>query len=95
MTNKRAMELLMIEMACVKWASGMEYDLENQEWTETGHVCNRDCANCVLVQDSKELLEMYSFVVTKVTEEIHEEERVQNREWRDWQRNCDPRHPVF
>ena len=94
MTNKRAMELLMIEMACVKWASGMEYDLDKQDWIETGHCCNRDCANCVLVQDSRELLDMYSFVVTKMTEEINEEEKAKNRPLKDWQRNCDPHQPM-
>ena len=94
MTNRRAMELLMIEMACVKAGSGMEYDLEKQDWTETGHVCNRDCANCVLVQDSRELLEMYSYVVCKMTEEINEEERLRHAELKDWQRNCDPRQPM-
>lgn len=94
MTNKRAMELLMIEMACVKWGSGMEYDLDKQDWIETGHVCDRDCANCVLVQDSKELLEMYSFMVCKMTEEVHEEETAGRQGIKDWQRNCDPRQPM-
>lgn len=94
MTNRRAMELLMIEMACVKWGSGMEYDLNKQKWTETGHKCDRDCTNCVLVQDSKELLNMYSYVVAKIEEEIHEEERANNKELRKWQKECDPRQPM-
>lgn len=94
MTNRRAMELLMIEMACVKRASGMEYDLNKQDWIDTGHVCNRDCANCALVQDSKELLDMYGFMISKITEEINEEERIGHQILKDWQRNCDPRQPM-
>ena len=94
MTNRRAMELLMIEMACVKWGSGMEYDLDKQDWVETGHECDRDCANCVLVQDSRELLEMYSFMVSKISEEVNREESVRHQGLRDWQRNCDPHQPM-
>ena len=94
MTNRRAMELLMIEMACVKKGSGMEYDLSKQDWTETGHCCNRDCANCVLVQDSRELLEMYNYVICKMTEEINQEEMAKRREAKEWQRNCDPYQPM-
>lgn len=48
MTKDRAFELLKIEHECV---------VRN----ENG--CNRDCANCDLVQDTDELLEMYEFVL--------------------------------
>lgn len=48
MTKDRALELLKIEHECV---------LRN----ENG--CDRNCANCDLVQDTDELLEMYEFVL--------------------------------
>lgn len=48
MTKDRALELLKIEHECV---------LRN----ENG--CDRDCANCDLVQETDELLEMYKFVI--------------------------------
>lgn len=48
MTKDRALELLKIERECV---------LRN----ENG--CDRNCANCDLVQDTDELLEMYEFVL--------------------------------
>lgn len=100
MTNQRAMELLMIERACVRRASGMEYiqvNLGNDQWYE-GYArimneCDRKCESCVLVQDSKELLEMYDYVIKMMTEEICEEE-AKPTELRDWQRNCDPRQPL-
>ena len=47
MTAERAIELLKIERECVKRAD----------------TCGRDCANCKLVQDDKELIAMYDFVI--------------------------------
>ena len=92
MTNQRALELLMIERTCVRMGSGMDYDLLKRGYVKTSSECNRDCANCVLVQDSKELLEMYDFVISKMINETENEETA--KEWRDWQRNCDPRQPL-
>ena len=47
MTTERAIELLEIEKECVK----------------RGNTCGRDCANCELVQEDIELIEMYKFVI--------------------------------
>lgn len=47
MTIERSIELLKIERECVKRAN----------------TCGRDCANCKLVQDDKELITMYNFVI--------------------------------
>ena len=99
MTNKRAMELLMIERACVRRASGMECMCGLSEdgcaqwagYEKTEEECNRDCANCELVQDSKELLEMYDFVIRKMIEETEKEEEGKTIHLKDWQWNCDPR----
>jgi len=52
MTYKRALQLLEIERECVS----------------RGYTCDRDCANCELVQDTGELLEMYSWVMKKLHE---------------------------
>lgn len=97
MTMRRAMELLMIERACVRKGSGMEWtwvpgDDGYSQWEGYRKVheeCNRDCANCVLVQDAAELLEMYDKVIQVMIEETEKEES-KSEEWRDWQRNCDP-----
>lgn len=101
MTKRRAMELLCIERACVRKGSGMEYQMViDEDYTDkSGYVqvsegCDRNCAECALVQDAKELLEMYDFVIKSMIEEIakeEEEEESKTNEWRDWQRNCDPR----
>lgn len=50
MTFYRARELMAIELECITRASA-----------ETP--CNRDCANCDLVQDDEELKELYSGVI--------------------------------
>ena len=47
MTIERSIELLKIERECVKRAN----------------MCGRDCTNCKLVQDDKELISMYNFVI--------------------------------
>ena len=50
MNTERAIELLKIEMACIKRAS----------------YCDRKCGNCELVQNEKELLDMYDFVINRL-----------------------------
>lgn len=88
MTNRRAMELLMIERACVRKGSGMDYD----PWfgyLKVTDECNRDCANCELVQKSEELLEMYDFVIRKMIEETEKEEKAKPDTWKEWQLNAD------
>ena len=47
MTIERSIEMPKIERECVKRAN----------------TCDRDCANCKLVQDDKELISMYNFVI--------------------------------
>lgn len=49
MTIDKMIELLDVERECVMTASH--------------NGCDRDCANCVLVQDDKELFEMYTNVI--------------------------------
>ena len=67
MTNRRAMELLAIERACVRRASGLE-PVENvfcengYSYNQVREGCNRNCGECGLVQDANELLAMYDFV---------------------------------
>ena len=69
MSNERILSLLKIERECVLRASRNE--------------CSRDCANCNLVQDDKELLEMYSEVIEfyegRVKFELREQEITFNR----------------
>lgn len=48
MTKQRAIELLEIERECVKRADN----------------CDRNCASCSLVQETDEILEMYSYVIS-------------------------------
>lgn len=62
MTLKRAIELLKIERACVMRNAGCSPD---------GVVCDRQCAKCDLVQEDTDLLEMYSFVINKLSREKH------------------------
>ena len=47
MEIKRIYELLNIERECVM----------------RGNTCNRNCINCDLVQDDKELIEMYDILI--------------------------------
>lgn len=58
MTNQRILELLKIERECVA----------------RGNTCGRTCATCELVQDDKELLEMYDTLIRerKKMEEIYD-----------------------
>jgi hypothetical protein len=49
MSLTRTIELLDIERKCVT--------------TTANNNCDRDCAHCALVQDDKELIEMYSKVI--------------------------------
>ena len=96
MTKQRAMELLMIERACVKRGSGMEgtWEMTNDgvrvRYEQVSPECDRNCAVCPLVQDSAELLQMYDLAIKVMSDEILKEES-KTEEWRDWQRNCDPR----
>ena len=46
MTLNKMIELLEIERACVE--------------TNADQRCDRDCASCILVQDDKELIHMYT-----------------------------------
>ena len=94
MTNQRALELLMIERACVKRGSGMEgtWVTDNgltmyTRYDKVHDECDRNCAVCPLVQDSKELLEMYDKVIWLMTEKAAEEDKP--KDWRDWQRECE------
>lgn len=57
---ERMLELLKIEQACVKRASGLDGNNEP---------CNRDCANCPLVQKTEDLLEMYEKAIRLVSRE--------------------------
>ena len=50
MDTERAIELLKIEMECIKRAS----------------YCDRKCENCELIQNEKELLDMYNFVINRL-----------------------------
>lgn len=52
----RATELLKIERECI--------NRNNQPF---GLNCNRDCGKCDLLQNTEELLEMYDFVIEKLT----------------------------
>ncbi|MBR3584814.1 MAG: hypothetical protein IKO00_02210 [Oscillospiraceae bacterium] len=69
MKRDRIIELLECERQCI---------LRND-----GNSCNRDCANCDLVQDSKELLAMYD-IVKKVV--VSYEQRVIGR-WKQLKGN--------
>lgn len=51
MTTERALELLKIERECV---------IMNEKG------CDRNCGNCVLAQETDEILEMYSYVIDKI-----------------------------
>lgn len=97
MTNRRAMELLMIERSCVRRGSGMEwitepnYDNPNivyGGYRKVHEECNRDCANCELIQNSIELLEMYDMVIQKMIEETEKEE-ANDSGWKEWQINAE------
>lgn len=54
MTLKRVIELLKIERECVARGSGK---------SDSGISCNRDCANCDLVQEDADLLEAYRLAI--------------------------------
>lgn len=86
MTNLRAMQLLMIERTCVRMGSG--YDWSPKGYVKVTNGCNRDCANCALVQDAKELLEMYDIVIDRMIKEVKEDEKREQQELKDWQREC-------
>ena len=86
MTNRRAMELLMIERSCVRKGSGMILD-PDIGYIKVDEDCNRDCANCPLVQDSRELLDMYDKVIAIMIRKVEEEDKV--KELKDWQRECE------
>ena len=85
MTNRRALELLMIERSCVRKGSGMMLD-PDIGYIKIDEDCNRDCANCPLVQDSRELLDMYDKVITMMLKKVEEEDKV--KELKDWQVEC-------
>lgn len=93
MTSRRAADLLAIEMACVMRASGMEKELSTGRWVKVSEECDRNCAECPLVQRSEELLDMYELMLTKMIDETEKEE-AETKELKDWQRNCDPWQPL-
>ena len=93
-TNRKALETICVRMACLKRAAGLEWDLEKEEWKTTGTRCNQDCEKCELGStDVRDILDTYTLLVKKMTEEAYEEER-RSVEWRGWQRECDPRQPM-
>lgn len=100
MTNREAFGLLAIERACVAKGSGMEafYELSEDgcsmgiNYKKVNEECDRNCAVCPLVQKSEDLLAMYDYMLQRLNDEIREEEQAE--EWRDWQRDCDPRQPL-
>lgn len=106
MTMRRAMELMMIERACVRKGSGMEWTWVPgkdgysvwEGYKKVHEECDRDCANCVLVQDSEELLEAYDKVIKIMIEETEKEEieaeKAKTIELKEWQWNCDPRQDL-
>ena len=93
MTDRRAMELLAIERMCVRKGSGMEFDLNTNRYIQVDSECNRDCANCILVQNAGELLEMYDHILKLMIDKTNKKED-RNDDCRDWQRNCDPCQPM-
>ena len=56
MNLNRIIEFLRIEQTCVKTASQ--------------NLCNRKCNECVLVQNDKELIEMYEMVLQILSSNI-------------------------
>ena len=102
MTKQEMFGLLAIERACVSRASGMEafFELDKDRkaikavYRKVNKECDRDCANCSLVQKSEDLLQMYDAMLQKLGDEIREEEEQVNNDWRDWQLDCDPRQPL-
>ena len=54
MSTNRAIELLKIELACV-------------QRNENG-LCDRNCADCDLVQQTSELIDMYRYVISRMEE---------------------------
>ena len=63
MTKERMIELLEIEHECMRRGAHSE--------------CDRDCAKCEIVQDDKELDEMYTGVIALLKEQ---EEQIKNRD---------------
>lgn len=61
---ERMLKLLKIEQKCVKRASGLDATFDG--------ICNRDCAQCDLVQEETELLQMYENVIKLVEQKILE-----------------------
>lgn len=55
MNKQRILELLQIELECIQ---------RNEQ-----NICNRDCANCDLVQTTDELIKMYTTVIEIVKEQ--------------------------
>ena len=58
MTLNRAVELMKIELSCVR---------RNEDGK-----CDRDCASCDLVQQTPELIEMYEYVISRMEETMHD-----------------------
>ena len=59
------------DMGRIRQLLGYEYECVSRQ--SGTHVCDRDCANCDLVQDDKELLQMYRKVMSVLAylEQVH------------------------
>lgn len=87
---ERMLELLKIEQKCVKRGSGLDENFEG--------ACNRDCANCDLVQKDADLLDMYEKVIRLVEREVertkrekrYKEEAKRERKWHEDFQKKDP-----
>lgn len=88
---ERMLELLKIEQKCVKRGSGLDESFEG--------ACNRDCANCDLVQKDADLLDMYEKVIRLVEREANrvkrekaykQEAEARRKYWDDLEKN-DPK----
>jgi hypothetical protein len=59
----------------MEWQMKIDEDFTDRSgYVKTCDECDRDCANCELVQDSKELLEMYDYVIKMMIDEMIKEE---------------------
>ena len=85
---ERMLELLKIEQKCVKRNSGLDEDFEGK--------CDRDCANCELVQKDEDLLDMYAKAIRLVEREVNrvkrekgykEEAEYRRKYWEDLEKN--------
>ena len=69
MDIKKAIKLLKIERRCVLQASGLIEAREGGYKNDPHGGCDRDCEHCGLVQETKDLIDMYDYVIEKLVEE--------------------------